>query len=207
MGAYHDKLFTGFKDASKARPSSKYQPTNKQPTKASIVDSPRHSSLDNISMTESALGHVVEADLDLGDPDLGVDIATEAADAVAPMATWKRVVLKGRVTVAPVLDPPRLVPNAAPLSDKAGLAAAKADLMTKWAELDSDKAERVEADGGGEAEPESRYSFEKSRLARTRTVAVCQGRRKPAPSLWAWHSNGRKLSSDDNVVKVTIKWI
>lgn len=51
---------------------------------------------------------------------------------------------------------------------------------------------------------ESRYAFEKSKLARTRTIAVCQRRHDP-PQLWAWQRDGKKPSSDDNVIigKVT----
>lgn len=52
----------------------------------------------------------------------------------------------------------------------------------------------------------SRYAFEKSKLARTRTVAVCQ-RRRDAPSLWAWERDGKKRSSDDNIVGKVMNYV
>lgn len=49
---------------------------------------------------------------------------------------------------------------------------------------------------------ESRYAFEKSKLARTRTIAVCQ--RRPTLSLWAWDKEDRKMFSDDMFGKVLV---
>ena len=45
---------------------------------------------------------------------------------------------------------------------------------------------------------ESRYAFEKSKLARTRTIAICHGRRKATPQLWGWQTDGRKTSTGES---------
>lgn len=67
-----------------------------------------------------------------------------------------------------------------------------------------DEESKSSTDGGvvQQASPDttgSRYAFEKSKLARTRTVAVCQ-RRREGPLLWGWQRDGKKLSSDDNIM-------
>ncbi|KAK3799106.1 hypothetical protein RRG08_051382 [Elysia crispata] len=73
--------------------------------------------------------------------------------------------------------------------------------LSKVVEEDDDDTES----GIGSPAPESssRFAFEHSRLARTRTVAVCQRRRTTRPPL-AWERHGKKLFSDDSLMTGSI---
>ncbi|GFR73847.1 protein unc-13 homolog B [Elysia marginata] len=74
--------------------------------------------------------------------------------------------------------------------------------LSKVVEEEDDDAES----GSGSPAPESfsRFTFEQSRLARTRTVAVCQRRRAARPPL-AWERDGKKLFSDDSLMSLAAK--
>ncbi|GFO13545.1 protein unc-13-a [Plakobranchus ocellatus] len=73
--------------------------------------------------------------------------------------------------------------------------------LSKVVEEDDD-----DGDGGVEStdlDSSSRIAFEHSRLARTRTVAVCQRRRAAKPQ-WDWEKDGKKIFSDDSLMTGSI---